>query len=157
MAKARGLLLTLPRNPPWKTPPLENGNPGGWQWEPGHLGKTIYLQSSGNNGVGRTLVAVEAINGKILWSADLIGAKSKTHAKNSLASSTPACATEGIFSVFWNGENLLVPDTVTKGTCFGPPTLGLSKVNMAPGTLRSFMKAKYSLTLIRTTKPKWLP
>ena len=121
----------------WKTeiPGDGNGSPVIW-------GKTIYLQSSGNNGVGRTLVAVEAINGKILWSADLIGAKSKTHAKNSLASSTPACATEGIFSVFWNGENLLCTGHSHQGNLLWTSDLGPFKSQHGAGHSPIFHEGK---------------
>ncbi len=112
----------------WKTeiPGDGNGSPVIW-------GKTVYLQSSGINGVGRTLVAVEASNGKILWSADLTGAKSKTHAKNSLASSTPACASEGVFSVFWNGENLLCTGHSHQGKLLWTSDLGSFKSQHGAG------------------------
>ncbi len=112
----------------WKTeiPGDGNGSPVIW-------GKSVYLQSSVNNGIGRTLVAVEVSNGKILWSADLTGAKSKTHAKNSLASSTPVCAAEGIFSVFWNGENLLCTGHSHQGNLLWTTDLGPFKSQHGAG------------------------
>lgn len=93
---------TLENSLLWKSeiPGDGNGSPVTWD-------KTIYLQSSGNNGTQRTLVALEMGSGKILWKAELKGAAAKTHAKNSLASSTPACGPKGVYSVFWDGTDLI--------------------------------------------------
>lgn len=76
-----------------------NGSPVAW-------GPNLYLQSAEENGKTRKLIAIDALKGTIAWEAALAGRSAKTHAKNSLASSTPACDEKGVYSVFWDGTSL---------------------------------------------------
>lgn len=76
-----------------------NGSPVAW-------GKNLLLQTAEDNGKVRKLIAVDALKGTISWQSELAGGIAKTHAKNSLASSTPACDEKGIYCVFWDGAKL---------------------------------------------------
>jgi outer membrane protein assembly factor BamB len=51
-------------------------------------------------------LCLDAATGKTLWSKDVPGAVAKTHAKNSLASGTPACDGETILCVWWDGSGV---------------------------------------------------
>ena len=66
----------------------------------------IYLQSAAKDGSKRHLVCFDSTTGKQEWITTLPGQKAHTHAKNSLASSTPACDGERIYCVFWDGNNV---------------------------------------------------
>lgn len=112
----------------WKTeiPGDGNGSPVTW-------GKTVYLQSSGNSGKDRGLFALDLASGKILWNAELKGSTAKTHAKNSLASSTPACGPNGVYSVFWDGTDLISTAHGHDGKLIWSTNLGTFKSQHGPG------------------------
>jgi outer membrane protein assembly factor BamB len=85
----------------WKTriPGAGNSSPIVW-------GDKVFLQSATADGRERLLLCLDAANGKVLWSRSLPGSKARTHAKNSLASST--CATDGqrVYTLFWDGTRI---------------------------------------------------
>lgn len=83
----------------WKTPipGLGNGSPIVW-------GNRLFIQSAGADGKGRQLNCIDTANGKILWSKSVPGGTAKTHARNSLASSTPATDGERVYTFVWDGK-----------------------------------------------------
>lgn len=64
----------------------------------------IYLQSASLDGKTRMLLCLSAADGKPVWTKELPGDKAKTHAKNSLASGTPACDGTQIYCQWWDGS-----------------------------------------------------
>ncbi|MBU6293700.1 MAG: PQQ-binding-like beta-propeller repeat protein [Planctomycetes bacterium] len=83
----------------WKvpTPGAGNGSPVLW-------GERLYLQTAGTAGSGRAMVCMSSTTGKVIWETKLSGDKAPTHAKNSLASSTPAVDGTRVVGVFWDGK-----------------------------------------------------
>jgi outer membrane protein assembly factor BamB len=66
----------------------------------------IYLQSASADGKTRLLVCLSAATGKEEWTKELEGTTAKTHAKNSLASGTPACDGKQIYCSWWDGSGV---------------------------------------------------
>ncbi|AMV23202.1 Serine/threonine-protein kinase AfsK [Gemmata sp. SH-PL17] len=64
----------------------------------------VYLQSASADGKTRSLMCLSATDGTTLWTKDLPGDKASTHAKNSLASGTPACDGTQIYCAWWDGS-----------------------------------------------------
>lgn len=129
-----GCAVTLPARPTlensvlWKTvmPGDGNGSPVAWN-------QNLYLQSADNTGKARKLVAIDALSGSIRWQAELEGGTAKTHAKNSLASSTPACDSRGVYSVFWDGAALFATAHDHNGKLLWKKSLGAFKSQHGAG------------------------
>lgn len=68
----------------------------------------VFLQSASPDGRERTLHAFDANTGKPVWAKTLPAHKVPTHAKSSLASSTPASDGERVFFIVWDGDKLTV-------------------------------------------------
>ncbi len=66
----------------------------------------LYLQAAGDDGYGRMLLCYEATTLKLLWQANVEGRPSRTHAKNSLASGTPAADGSRVVCLIWDGEQI---------------------------------------------------
>ncbi|MEZ6140185.1 MAG: PQQ-binding-like beta-propeller repeat protein [Zavarzinella sp.] len=66
----------------------------------------LFTQSAGEKGDKRLMLCYDANNGKQLWSKELTGKFAKTHAKNSLASSTPTADGERVYAIFWDGAEI---------------------------------------------------
>lgn len=66
----------------------------------------VFMQSASEDGRDRMLVCIDAGTLKQDWIANVPGGKGKTHAKNSLASSTPAADGERIYCLFWDGSDI---------------------------------------------------
>lgn len=66
----------------------------------------VYLQSAGDDGYGRMLLCYDAQTLKPLWTAKVEGQPSRTHAKNSLASGTPAADHQRVVCLFWDGREI---------------------------------------------------
>lgn len=66
----------------------------------------VYLQSAAADGASRVLTCLNAADGKRLWSTEAPGNKGKAHAKNSLASGTPACDGTRVYCAWWNGSGV---------------------------------------------------
>lgn len=84
----------------WKTPIPGKGNSS-----PIISKGKAFMQTSVGEGQ-RMLVCVDVATGKIDWSKEVKGGSAKTHAKNSLASSTPAADGERVYTVFWDGKTI---------------------------------------------------
>lgn len=112
---------TVAKDAVWKVelPGLGNGSPIV------HGGK-IYLQSATSNGSRRMLHCYDTKTGHKDWTAE-VGGKTpnqKIHAKNSLASSTPACDGERVYTLFWDGTNLVLHAFDLTGKPLWHKTLG---------------------------------
>jgi outer membrane protein assembly factor BamB len=83
----------------WKTPIPGIGNSS-----PIVVGNKVFLQSATKDGSKRMLYCLDAKTGRIAWTKEVPGAKVKTHAKNTLASSTPASDGERVYALFWDGR-----------------------------------------------------
>jgi outer membrane protein assembly factor BamB len=92
-----------PKAPLWKVE-----IPGKGAGSPIVVAGKVYLQTASTDGTKRTLMCLDAATGKALWAKDQPGQTAKTHNKNSLASSTPACDGEQIYCVWWDGRAMSV-------------------------------------------------
>ncbi|MCS6865039.1 MAG: PQQ-binding-like beta-propeller repeat protein [Gemmataceae bacterium] len=90
-----------PQAPLWKTELPGKGN-----GSPIVVNGKIYLQAASDDGTKRFLVCVNAANGQIEWTKEQPGAKGKTHAKNSLASATPASDGKHLYCQWWDGSGV---------------------------------------------------
>jgi outer membrane protein assembly factor BamB len=66
----------------------------------------LFLQAASADGAERMLICYDAATLKQQWIAKVAGGKGKTHAKNSLASSTPAADNNRIYCLFWDGNQI---------------------------------------------------
>jgi outer membrane protein assembly factor BamB len=85
----------------WKTPIPGAGNSSPVVW-----GHRVFVQSASVDGDNRLLLCVDGSSGKILWSRSSPGARAAMHARNTLASSTPATDGKRVYALFWNGAEL---------------------------------------------------
>jgi outer membrane protein assembly factor BamB len=88
-----------PKAPLWKVE-----IPGKGVSSPIVVGGKVYLQTASKDGKTRTLLCLNAADGTAAWTKDVPGRTASTHAKNSLASSTPACDGAQIYCVWWDGS-----------------------------------------------------
>lgn len=66
----------------------------------------VFVQSASADGTGRTVYGFDAKTGAQKWSKTYPGKKVGTHAKNSLASSTPGSDGERVFFILWDGAQV---------------------------------------------------
>lgn len=66
----------------------------------------IFLQTATGDGNQRLLLALDEKTGAEKWRQESRGTTAKIHAKNSLASSTPAVDGEQVYAVFWDGDKI---------------------------------------------------
>lgn len=91
-----------PKKPLWK---VELGG-GKGVGSPIIVAGKLYVQSASADGKARVLVAFDAASGKELWRKEVPGDKAKAHAKNSLASGTPACDGSQLYCAWWDGSGV---------------------------------------------------
>jgi len=80
--------------------------PGAGNSSPIVWGNRLFTQAASRDGSERMLLCMDVRNGKVLWSRTFPGAKSKTHAKNTLASATPATDGQRVYAAFWDGNDV---------------------------------------------------
>lgn len=90
-----------PKKPLWKAEV-----PGRGAGSPVIVNGKVFLQTASADGKTRTLLCFDARDGKKLWAQEVPGATAKTHAKNTLASNTPAADGEGVYCVWWDGSGV---------------------------------------------------
>jgi outer membrane protein assembly factor BamB len=117
-----------PAKPMWKTK-----LPGKGAGSPIIVGGKVYLQAASADGKTRTLVCVTAATGKIEWERDLVGEKAHTHAKNSLASGTPASDGTHIYCQWWDGSGVSLVAHDLTGKEVWRASLGGYKSQHGPG------------------------
>jgi outer membrane protein assembly factor BamB len=71
-------------------------------------GEKLFIQSASTDGRERFLLCLATQDGKQLWQRSIAGQKSRTHDKNSLASSTPATDGKRVYAYFWDGRETAV-------------------------------------------------
>jgi outer membrane protein assembly factor BamB len=112
----------------WKTALPGPGNSSPVVW-----GNHVFLQCATEGGKERSLVCISAADGKILWSKSVPGTVAKTHAKNTLASSTPATDGERVYTVFWDGAELSLFAYDFQGKLIWKRGLGIYLSQHGPG------------------------
>jgi outer membrane protein assembly factor BamB len=95
-----------PKAPAWKV-----AIPGKGAGSPIVVKGKLFLQTGSDDGSTRTLLCLDPKTGATIWAKDQPGkpvAKGQggLHAKNTLASSTPASDGEFVYCVWWNGTGL---------------------------------------------------
>lgn len=99
-----GLPAIDPKAPLWKVE-----IPGHGRSSPIVVGGKLFIQTAAVDGKSRTLLCLDAATGQTLWTKDVPGQPvlgKGVHAKNSLASSTPACDGEQVYCVWWDGSGI---------------------------------------------------
>ena len=97
------------------------------------VGGKVFLQSASDDGVKRSLVCLDAATGKEAWTRELPGKAAKRHAKNSLASGTPACDGERVYAVSWDGAAITLYATGVDGKEAWSQSLGGYVSQHGPG------------------------
>jgi outer membrane protein assembly factor BamB len=117
-----------PKAPLWKIV-----IPGKGRSSPIVAGGKVYLQTASTDGSTRTLLCIDAATGKNDWSKNVTGDKAKTHEKNSLASSTPACDGQSVYCVWWDGSGVALHAYDLKGNEKWRTSLGGYESQHGPG------------------------
>lgn len=69
----------------------------------------VFLQSAADTGTKRHLTCVDAVSGKVDWTATVDApAQAKMHKKNSAASGTPCSDGERVYAAFWKGDAVAI-------------------------------------------------
>jgi outer membrane protein assembly factor BamB len=66
----------------------------------------VFLESASADGSQRMLLCYDAATGKLNWTKTAPAQSAHTHAKNNLATSTPASDGERVYALFWDGVAL---------------------------------------------------
>ena len=103
----------------WKLALPGHGNSSPVIW-----GKHLFLQTASRDGSQRVLLCIDVTTGKEIWSPRIPGAKSTIHAKNTLASATPATDGESVFVPFWDGRDIFLVAYNFKGDLLWKKPLG---------------------------------
>jgi outer membrane protein assembly factor BamB len=99
---AEGTLPPIdPKKPLWKVE-----IPGRGAGSPIVIGSKVFIQTASKDGNSRTLLCLNATDGKTIWTKDLPGTSATTHPKNTFASSTPACDGQSIYCTWWDGSGV---------------------------------------------------
>ena len=117
-----------PKSPLWKVE-----IPGKGAGSPIIVAGKVYIQTASKDGKTRTLLCLDATNGKQVWSKDVTGTEAHTHAKNTLASSTPACDGKQIYCVWWDGSGVSLHGYDLGGKELWRTSLGGYKSQHGPG------------------------
>ena len=117
-----------PAAPLWKA-----AIPGKGVSSPVVVGGKIYLQTASADGKTRSLLCLSAKDGGQIWSKDVPGDKAKTHAKNSLASGTPACDGTHVYCQWWDGSGVSLYAYDLKGNEVWRASLGGYDSQHGPG------------------------
>jgi outer membrane protein assembly factor BamB len=68
----------------------------------------VFVHTSSESGDERSLLCLDANNGKTLWTKTVKGEKAKINSLNSLASSTPAADGERVVCAYWTGKEVVL-------------------------------------------------
>jgi outer membrane protein assembly factor BamB len=78
--------------------------PGNGFSSPVVWGDHLFLQAASADGKERSLLCINPRDGSTRWTKTVPGGQGKHHARNSLATSTPATDGERVYTVFWDGS-----------------------------------------------------
>jgi outer membrane protein assembly factor BamB len=146
----------------WKIalPGVGNSSPIVW-------GDRLFLETASKDCKERALLCINVPDGKILWSRTAPGHRATTHAKNSLASSTPATDGERVYAVFWDGSDVFLNAYDFQGNPTWQRNLGQFKSQHGAGVSPIVYRGKVFLAFdqdgaaefdaldARTGKPVW--
>lgn len=118
-----------------KMPGLGNSSPIIWNGQ-------IFLQTSSPDGKERLLLCLDAKTGKTVWEKKYPGQFAKTHAKNSLASATPATDGEMVYAPIWDGKDVILHAHTLKGEPVWHRNLGEFKSQHGAGASPVLYKDK---------------
>lgn len=116
----------------WKKPIPGSGNSSPVVW-----GNRLFLQSASKDGKERSLLCLSSLDGKTIWTTTFPtnpSARPKTHAKNSLASCTPAVDGERVYALFWDGVDMVLYGLDMDGKQLWQRNLGPYKSQHGAGT-----------------------
>jgi outer membrane protein assembly factor BamB len=121
-----------PKKPLWKVE-----IPGTGRSSPIVVGGKVFLQTASKDGKSRTLLCLNAENGETIWTKDVPGQPTPggkgVHAKNSLASSTPASDGQQVYCVWWDGTAVALHAYDMKGNEAWRASLGGYVSQHGPG------------------------
>jgi outer membrane protein assembly factor BamB len=104
----------------WKT-----AIPGAGNSSPIVSGGRVFLQSASADGTSRFLLCLDTSTGRVLWSRTSPGSRAPMHARNTLASSTPATDGRRVYALFWDGAKLSLGAFDFSGTHLWTRDLGV--------------------------------
>lgn len=121
--------------------------PGGGHSSPIVVGERVLLLSATRT--ERLVVCLDARTGKEKWVKKVPGQVGKTHAKSSLASSTPCSDGKQVYCVFWDGTNLGLYAYDLDGQLKWETDLGTFKSQHGPGlSPMLYQDGKVSLVIV---------
>ena len=94
----------------------------------------LFVQSASENGSERLLLCLHARDGQLRWSRTVPAVGAHTHAKNTLASSTPATDGERVYAAVWDGRELWLYAHDFEGKLVWKKGLGPYKSQHGAGT-----------------------
>lgn len=113
----------------WKVAIPGHGNSSPIVW-----GQQVFVQTASDDGAERSLICLNAADGKTLWTAKVQGRRARTHKKNTMASSTPATDGERVYAMFWDGTEVSIHAYDMKGKHLWQQPLGGFTSQHGPGT-----------------------
>jgi len=87
----------------WKT-----ALPGKGHSSPVIWNDRVFLQTASRDGKERALLCLDTASGRIVWTQKAPASLARTHERNSLASNTPATDGAHVYTVFWDGRDLVL-------------------------------------------------
>ena len=106
--------------------------PGGFS-SPVIVDGKLFIQSSSADGATRLFHRIDPATGAIVWTQTRPGKPGHIHAKNSLASGTPAADADRVYCVFWDGIGLDLCAYDHAGTAVWAKPLGPFASQHGPG------------------------
>ena len=105
--------------------------PGSGHSSPIVVGKRVFLLSATDD--ARLVLCYDATGGKKLWEKSVGGEVGRTHAKSSLASSTPCSDGERLYCAFWDGKRVSLHAYDLEGKALWTKDLGRFTSQHGPG------------------------
>jgi len=93
----------------------------------------IFLQTASSDGNARSLLCLDLVEGKPLWSQPAPGTVAKKHPKNSLASCSAAADGKAVYMPFWDGTRLSISAFDYDGKPLWNRDLGIFTSQHGPG------------------------
>jgi outer membrane protein assembly factor BamB len=138
----KGIPLTFGANENmiWKAelPGVGNSSPIVW-------GKHLFLHSADKEGKQRSLLCLDAADGRTLWQKSIPAGPSKIRADSSLASSTPTTDGQAVYVSFWDGKDIILSAYDFRGEALWTKNLGTFNSQHGPGASPILYKDKVIL------------
>src|SRR5436190_19031580 len=130
------LKFSASENVLWKVD-LPGGNSSPIVW-----GNHLFVHATSKDGKERSLVCLDAANGKIRWQKSMAAAPAKIRADSSFASSTPTTDGNVIFVSFWDGKDVHISSYDFDGNALWTKNLGVFNSQHGPGASPILYKDK---------------